>query len=254
MVVLSNSDYGLPDLLGQRFYDMYFGLPATDYSALGLEASKQSMEEDAAGRAEIDARQGASPSLPLASYAGSYRNDIYGTIEVTQEDPGLVISIGPKNTRLLLRPFGEATFMITLPQFSDYFGLAEFQVSDGGQVRGLMLDALGDETSGTFTRADEKSRLTITDLAPSDGGTVPAGQDVTISAFIASESSAIDVDGVRVLMDGAPVQVELHVGPRVLRVGFTETRVFDPGEHTLTVEASNFDGDQATATVTFRAV
>ncbi|MBI2907360.1 MAG: protease inhibitor I42 family protein [Chloroflexi bacterium] len=99
-----------------------------------------------------------------------------------------------------------------------------------------------------------QARLTITDLSPADGATVPAGQDVTISAFIASESSAIDVANVRVLLDGSPTQVQLHVGSRVLRVGFTETRVFDPGEHTMTVEASNFDGDRATATVTFRAV
>lgn len=97
--------------------------------------------------------------------------------------------------------------------------------------------------------------ITITDVVPADGSTVPANQEVELSAFIASDSSAIDVKGggVKVSVDGLPVEVQFVVGSRALRVGFRALRAFPPGSHILSVEARSMDAVTATASATFVA-
>ncbi|MBI2906456.1 MAG: hypothetical protein HYX92_02240 [Chloroflexi bacterium] len=106
---------------------------------------------------------------------------------------------------------------------------------------------------GLFGAASSQA-ITIMDLKPADGSKVPANQEVELSAFIASDSSAIDVKGgVKVSVDGSPIEVQLRVGSGVLRVGFSETRAFAPGSHTLSVEARNLGGQTARAQAVFKA-
>jgi CubicO group peptidase (beta-lactamase class C family) len=97
VVVLSNLNYNqLPAALMFRTFDAYLGGPPRDWSAEFKQASDRS---EAAGRAEEAAREkalvkGTTPSLPLRSYAGTYRHPAYGDARVTLEGDRLRIQFG----------------------------------------------------------------------------------------------------------------------------------------------------------------
>ncbi len=99
--------------------------------------------------------------------------------------------------------------------------------------------------------------ISISDLTPADGSTVPADQQIQVSGFISTDSSIALVNNqpdVTVLVDGTPVQVQFVVGSGALRVGFQTTRAFTAGSHTLEVTARNTAGETANARSTFTAV
>ena len=74
--------------------DSFFGAPATDYTPLLLEQVKGMGDKAAAVLKAMpaDAGSGPPPSLPLAKYAGVYRDPWYGTISIKEAGKGLVIS------------------------------------------------------------------------------------------------------------------------------------------------------------------
>ena len=76
-----------------RLVDHLLGAPAFDYLAAYLALDRRTAAENAASvRAAAAKRDTASrPSLPLGSYAGTYRDDWYGDIAIAHEDGRLVI-------------------------------------------------------------------------------------------------------------------------------------------------------------------
>ena len=94
VAVLTNQESGLAfNALAYRVLDHYLGAKAPDYGAAYLKVREQSrarlakLASDAA--AARDSTSG--PSLPLAGYAGTYRDPWYGDVTITDERGGLVI-------------------------------------------------------------------------------------------------------------------------------------------------------------------
>ncbi len=101
IVVLSNLNGNqLPLAVMMRVFDAYLDAPARDWSDEYLRLTQTA---EAAGRAEDQqrARQlvaGTKPTLPLAGYAGTYREPTYGDLVVTIENGILRARFGPEFT------------------------------------------------------------------------------------------------------------------------------------------------------------
>ena len=99
--------------------------------------------------------------------------------------------------------------------------------------------------------------ISISDLTPADGSTVPAGQQVQVSGFITTDSAIATVNNlpdVSVFIDGTQTQAQFVVGSGAVRVGFQTNQVFTPGSHTLRVTARNVAGETTEAQATFTAI
>lgn len=84
----------LPTALMYRVFDALLDIPETDWSVEYLTLSRESAEA-AARRPEPARAEGTSPSLALAEYAGTYTDDLYGEMELTYENGGLVLRYSP---------------------------------------------------------------------------------------------------------------------------------------------------------------
>jgi CubicO group peptidase (beta-lactamase class C family) len=94
VAVLTNQESGLAfNALVYRVLDHYLGAKAPDYVGiyrrLLAQNRAQLAEGDSAAAAQRDSTAG--PSLPLARYAGIYRDAWYGDVKIEQENGGLVI-------------------------------------------------------------------------------------------------------------------------------------------------------------------
>ena len=94
VVVLTNQESGGAfQSLTYRILDHYLGAPATDWTS----AFKTLQEQGEARAAELEKKQAATraadskPSLPLASYAGAYRDPWYGNLTISLEGGNLVL-------------------------------------------------------------------------------------------------------------------------------------------------------------------
>jgi hypothetical protein len=94
VVVLTNQESrGAFQAIVHRLIDHYLGAPPIDYVAIyeGIEATDDSTAA-ATVRSAATARDSASgPSLPLASYAGTYTDAWYGDVTITVEQGKLVL-------------------------------------------------------------------------------------------------------------------------------------------------------------------
>lgn len=105
--------------------------------------------------------------------------------------------------------------------------------------------------------AQPADAITISDLTPADGATIPAGQQVQVSGFITTDTAIATVNNqpdVSVFIDGTQTQAQFVVGSGAVRVGFQTNQTFTPGSHTLRVTAKNVAGETTEAQSTFTAV
>ncbi len=96
-VILTNLPNGLTYALMHRIFDAYLGAPQTDWSGRLLASfdNLRAAGEEQQSEFEEARVTGTNPSLTLEEYAGTYRNEIYGDIEIRLENGGLVIRRGP---------------------------------------------------------------------------------------------------------------------------------------------------------------
>ena len=94
VAVLTNQESGAAyDAIVYRVLDHYIGAKSPDYPALFqrlVERNRQRTRE-AERKAATTRDSTAGPSLPLARYAGTYRDPWYGDVKVSQEGGGLAI-------------------------------------------------------------------------------------------------------------------------------------------------------------------
>lgn len=98
IVILTNMNgTTLPLPLMFRIFDAYIGAPQRDWSADMLKTVKSLQEQGKAAekKAEADRVTGTRPSLALESYAGTYKNDLYGEVKVKNEGGKLNLNFGP---------------------------------------------------------------------------------------------------------------------------------------------------------------
>lgn len=95
VVVLTNHhNRALAGAIVQRVFDAYLGAPdSIDWSTYFLERTRRGEQRAAEAEAKLqrERAKGTRPSLPLARYAGRYRNPVYGDVVVAHEGGKLAI-------------------------------------------------------------------------------------------------------------------------------------------------------------------
>jgi CubicO group peptidase (beta-lactamase class C family) len=98
LVVLTNHAPNLlPTALKYRILDAYLGAPPRDWSADLLKMMKDGLKlaKEAEKKQEKERVKGTKPSLALEKYAGTYRDDLYGEVQIVKEKDKLVLRYGP---------------------------------------------------------------------------------------------------------------------------------------------------------------
>ena len=116
VVVLSNLDHSDARFaILQHILQMSLGLPLQDTSdTLYAETQKaRKAGEVEAEKLAATRKPGASPTLPLAAYAGLYKDDFNGSARVTQESGHLVLRLEDPDFTGDLEPWHDNTFRVT---------------------------------------------------------------------------------------------------------------------------------------------
>lgn len=91
-ILTNNDNQNFFEDLRYQLLDAYLGVKYTNRTQPSLKAFQEGMKtqlnEIAAWKARI---KGDKPSLDMATYTGAYRNELYGSINITQKDKGLAI-------------------------------------------------------------------------------------------------------------------------------------------------------------------
>lgn len=98
IVILTNMNgTAISGPLMYRIIDAYIGAPQKDWSADLLKTIKTMTEQGkaAAKKAEADRVKDTKPSLAVESYAGTYKNDLYGDVTVANSGGKLNLRFGP---------------------------------------------------------------------------------------------------------------------------------------------------------------
>ncbi len=160
VVVLTNTD-GPNNLFGAvswRVLDAYLGGPQRDWSRVLLDRVKvgQAQVETARKKMEAERVVDAPPSLPLASYAGTYENPMYPPIRIVVDGDRLRADFGPSMSSPL-EHWHYDTFRAT-GEGSGAGGLADemltFTLDAAGHPSTLTLDLQG---RTEFTRKESKA-------------------------------------------------------------------------------------------------
>lgn len=148
VVVLANLDEtDFPTAMLYRVLDAYMGAPPRDWSTLMLAAAKKAQSKNDSTRKAFEAARvpNTHPSLPLARYAATYSDSLYGPIVVSDSGGRLVVSFGPSFT-------GDAehwhfdTFKVTWRDRALGETWITFALDDRGEVASLHLQDVGDFT------------------------------------------------------------------------------------------------------------
>lgn len=98
VVILTNMNgTSLPTALAHRITDLFLGDAKRDWSAEYLAFTKAAQARAAAAPNSIERARvsGTRPSLALDKYTGKYEHELYGNVEVVQENGRLVLKAGP---------------------------------------------------------------------------------------------------------------------------------------------------------------
>lgn len=94
VAVLTNQESGAAyDAIAYRVLDYYIGAKSPDYPSLFEQLVQRNRQKvrDAEQRAATSRDSTAGPSLPLAKYAGTYRDPWYGDVQISEGGKGLMI-------------------------------------------------------------------------------------------------------------------------------------------------------------------
>lgn len=103
------------------------------YKKIREEGKKKEKEKEAARV------PGTKPSLPLASYAGQYENEIYGNVIIKQSGDSLIMEF-PNNTRLYLQHWHYDTFIGKYNYFWYDKSWVRFSLDEKGKVMQFEMD------------------------------------------------------------------------------------------------------------------
>jgi Domain of unknown function (DUF3471) len=96
----------------------------------------------------------AAPVGPLRDYDGTYVNDLYGPLVVTQDVSGLSLRMGPENTNYVMHHYSGDVFTFQ-PRGENAFGPSPMRfMHDGkGKAASVRIDYFDETGQGLFTRA-----------------------------------------------------------------------------------------------------
>ena len=124
--------------LRQGIADIVMDKASFDWVADGRRIEAEGTARSLAAAAQIDAAQaaGAPPSLPLSTYAGTWRDPWYGDIEITERDGGLHLAF-TRSTALNgpLEPYDGDKFRTRFPDLREEDAFVTFEIENGAPVR-----------------------------------------------------------------------------------------------------------------------
>lgn len=147
VAVFSNSEDSVSGGIRNAILDHLLGAPAYDWVASYVARNKLAQENAVAAMAAGEAKPPeGNPSLPLAAYAGRYRDAWYGDIVVTVKGAGrnraLHIEFVPTPAfKSVLEPWGTDAFRTRFPAGAGEDAVVSFAVADG-KVVGVKMKAL----------------------------------------------------------------------------------------------------------------
>lgn len=138
----------LPEILAETFYEMYFGKPFRDLSTQAREAC------DKARPQPPKAPENPGSPLDLISYAGKYRNDIYGVLSIEEKDGQLSSFLAQKpENHIALKHWDRDTFRATDNETDAGFFLT-FQFDSGGKAKNVTISELNRDGCGVFEKIE----------------------------------------------------------------------------------------------------
>lgn len=143
--ILSNRDHvEVRHALMYRVFDLFDEDPPRDWSSelkilyddLGAEQKKSGAKNDL--KINMERASNTKPSLPLENYTGTYKNELYGTVEITKNGKVLQLKYGGLTGNL--EHWHYNTFRLTndKPE-SSYRPLVNFDLTASGKVEGVSL-------------------------------------------------------------------------------------------------------------------
>jgi CubicO group peptidase (beta-lactamase class C family) len=155
-VALTNAQpIGVPEAVGRCFFDLVLtGKVERDSLALYGQIFATMMAPAYGSKTDYShPRSDAGPALPASAYAGRYRNDLYGDIEITPAGDGLVLKLGPAQTAFSLRHFARDVFTYQ-PAGENAAGRSavSFTVDANSQASAVTIEYLDTNGQGCFTR------------------------------------------------------------------------------------------------------
>ncbi|MEO8043076.1 MAG: serine hydrolase [Acidobacteriota bacterium] len=145
-VVLTNSESPGFGIMMNKIRDVFVNAPKRDWNADAVEQAKTGKENAEKERQKVDAAraQNTKPSLPVANYAGTYSDKLYGDVIVSEENGRLVMRFGPSpNLVADLEHWHYDTFQIKWrPSVSYNFprGFVTFTIDKTGKTEELKID------------------------------------------------------------------------------------------------------------------
>ncbi|MGY4515875.1 serine hydrolase [Lysobacter sp. HA18] len=159
VVVLTNAELGGAfNAITYRVLDAYTGAPKTDWvAAYGAALDKQRGDADEIWKKHLAARDASSkPSLPLAKYAGMYRDPWYGDVAVEREGSGLRLRF-TKTPELTgrLEPWQHDSFIVHWDQrWLNADAFVDFDLDHDGAIRGVRMEPVSPLTDFSFDFQD----------------------------------------------------------------------------------------------------
>lgn len=145
-VVLTNSESPAFGIMMNKIRDVFVNAPKRDWNAEAVEQAKSGKETAQMERQKVDSAraQNTKPSLPIANYAGTYSDKLYGDVIIAVENGRLVMRFGPSpNFVADLEHWHYDTFQIKWrPSVSYNFprGFVTFTLDKNGKTDELKID------------------------------------------------------------------------------------------------------------------
>lgn len=158
ILVLTNAQpSGLAEAVAFSFFDLIEqDEPSRDWLALVGEFWKQGIEavnNAVTDYSKLTRPSNAAPSAPLSAYVGTYRNDYYGSIEITEQGGWLWMRLPGKGSLYTLMPWSGDQFTY---RFEEEQGIGTRGVKFAlGSTPQVTIDNLAMEGDGVFLRTKE---------------------------------------------------------------------------------------------------
>ena len=214
VVILTNMNgSGLPYVLMNRTFDHLLKAPPRDWSTEMRKTFEAlfAQAREAQKRMEAQRVTGTKPSLPLASYAGTYVDSMYGETVVKESNGKLTISRGPA-FQGELEHWHYDTFRSIWQSRAMGRSLIAFQLGTNGKVAELKMDLGGQSVD--FTKRPE--------MADTTAGVVLASSD--IATYVGRFESKAPPIVIAVERMGDALQLNVPGQPMYTLVPVTLTR------------------------------
>jgi CubicO group peptidase (beta-lactamase class C family) len=156
IVILTNMNgTGLPTALMNKIWDLQLKAPARDWAGDMRARTERTLARarEAQKRADAQRVPNTKPSLPLAAYAGTYADSLYGQVDVREQNGKLALKFGPNwSGELEHWHFDTFRTRFDTPVLPALF--VQFRLDAAAKVSEVVLDLAGSPT--TFRRVPQR--------------------------------------------------------------------------------------------------